>query len=53
MIIAIVGQCYNHMSVNAIIKADFIIVTMWIVGSLVFDWIQIKNDNAKDKNSKG
>lgn len=52
MLIVIVCQCYDGWSIHEMIKTNIILVVVGIFGSLISDWIQIKNDNSKNSNSK-
>ena len=52
MITSIAGQCYDGWTVNQMIKSNIVIAVVAIFGSLVGDWIQIKNNNSKDENSE-
>ncbi len=47
MIMNIVCQCCDGWSVYQIIKSNFIIVTTWVLGALVIDWIIMKYNNLK------
>ena len=40
------------MSISEIIITDLIMIALWIFSTLVIDWIRIKNNNSKDRNSK-
>ena len=52
MIMNIVGQCYDGWSISDMIKIDIILVAVGIFGTLISDWLQIKNNNSKDENSE-
>lgn len=53
IIVIIWAQCYNsNMSISEIIITDLIMIALWIFSTLVIDWIRIKNNNSKDRNSK-
>ena len=52
MIMNIICQCCDGWSVYQIIKSNFIIVTTWVLGTLVIDWVIMKNNNLKDKSRK-
>ena len=50
MITSIAGQYYDGWTVNQMIKSNIVIAVVAIFGSLVGDWLQIKNNNSKDEN---
>ncbi len=52
MITSIAGQYYDGWTVNQMIKSNIVIAVVAIFGSLVGDWLQIKNNNSKDENSE-
>ena len=53
MTIFIVNRCYNsHMSIGKIVITYFILAVIYVFATLVVDWIRMKNDNSKNKDSK-
>lgn len=52
MIMILVGQCYTHTPVNIIIIGDLILVVLYVFETLVVDWVRMKGDKSKNKDSK-
>lgn len=54
IIINIIGQYRKGWSIDDMIESSIIIITVWILGGLVIDWIMIirENYNSKNKNLK-
>ena len=48
--IAAVGRWHDNCSIEYMIKSSFILVIAFVVGSLIADWIQIKNDKLEEQN---
>ena len=46
--IFITGQWHDGWSVHQIIKANFTVVVVYLFGSLVIDWITIKNNHLEE-----
>lgn len=53
MIIFVVDRFRNgHMSIGEIIITYFILTIIYVFATLVVDWVRMKNNDSKDKNSK-
>lgn len=52
LLMIIAAQLYTHTPVDIMIIGDLILAVLYVFETLVIDWVRMKSDDSKDKNSK-